>query len=293
MTSYIGVSNAKKTLIDIYVGVSNSPKEVLRAYVGVSNSPKIVYQKDWWSAQGAIAASNVLAAFNFKGAASETAALKDLTGHGNNLSKSGATWSTANGFNLSPTKYLDNSSLRSNSRSIIMKISSGGHGGGALPLGSCGGLGLWLSTPFCTQSFWYEVSGLPGVTHQNGLSVEYRGGAGNLPMNYVRIGSSFYGGHVLGFTYSGETLYANGSAISLNNASYNREPYWMHGNWTGFICSQVPRLAGGYNDGSGSGWSSLSNVTFAGSFNVEYLAVYSTNLTAALHSVIASDLNNM
>lgn len=286
MGSYVGVGNSPKELTGIYAGVSNSPKDVIRAYAGVAGSPKIVFEKNWWTAGGSIAESNILGAFNFKGAASEAAALKDQSGHANNLSKSGATWNSS-GFSCSPTNYLDNGTLRSNGRSIVMKISGGSHGGGALPMGSCGGIGLWLSTPFCTQSFWYEVSGRIGVTHENGLSVEYSGG-GDLPMNKVRIGGSFYGGHVLGFTYSGEALYANGSAISLSVASYS-----SHGNWTGFICSQVPRLVGGYNDGSGSGWASLSNVYFAGSFTVEYLAVYSIALSAAQHSTIAATLNNM
>lgn len=288
--TYVGVSSKARQVKNIYVGVSSVARKVKKVYAGVGGKARLVYAADWFTNSGSIATSNVLGAYNFKNATSATTALNDLSGHGNTLTNSSAVWSSS-GYQCSAYKYLDNSTVRSNSKTIIMKITSGDSGGGALPLGSCGGLGLWLSTPFCTQSFWYEVSGTLGVTHENGLSVEYSGG-GTLPMNYVRIASAFYGGHVLGFTYSGEALYANGSAISLSVASYSNQ-YGSHGNWTGYICSQVPRLVGGYNDGSGSGWASLSNVTFAGSFIVQYLAVYSIALTAAQQSQIATILNSM
>jgi hypothetical protein len=178
-----------------------------------------------------------MAVYQFKNAKTESDALKDMSGNGYSLSKSeNASWSSS-GFSLNNNNYLNNNTLKSNSASIVMKISSGSAKYACI-LGSCGGRGLWLSTPFLTQSFAYHYSGTFGVTNENGLSTAYE--YGTLALNKVRIASSFYASGVIGYTYSGNDAYKDGSAISLSNAAYDGYT------WSGFIADTVPRLVGGY-----------------------------------------------
>lgn len=242
----------------------------------------------FWMASG-ISYSDVLAAYQFKGVNTQSEAISDLSGHGRTLSNTGCTWSTGNGFYVPMNSYLDHSTLRSSGsiKSIVMKISGAGFGGGATPLsGNWGGIGIWLSTPFCTQSYWYEVSGRFGVTHGNGSSVN---NGGSLARTSVETDGAITSG-VIGFTLSGEVAYLNGSAISKSIAT---DPHNNHGEWSAYICQVVPRLVGGYNDGSGSGWASLSHVTFGGYFYVQYMAIYSKNLSASEHAGVASLMNSM
>ncbi len=106
--TYVGVGGKARQVKNIYVGVNGKARKVKKAYVGVSGKARLVYSSDWWCPTG-VAASNVLAAYRFKGAASESAATTDLTGHGYTLSKGGnggsPSWSAANGF------YITNTSI--------------------------------------------------------------------------------------------------------------------------------------------------------------------------------------
>ena len=225
-----------------------------------------------------------LGAYRFKGAINTAAdALKDLTGHNNNLSNSGCSWSASNGFYVPMQSYLDQASLRSSGsiQTVVMKISGASHNNAALPLtGNWGGVGVWLSTPFTTGNFWYEQSLTLGVTHGNGLSVNYQTDYthGTLPRTSVQTAGSFYSSGVIGFTLSSESVYVNGSGIGKSIATYS-----SHGEWSGYIAAVVPRLVGGYNDGSGSGWASLSNHSFGGAFSIHAMAIYSKALSASEH----------
>ena len=103
--TFAGVSGTARIVRKVYVGVSGTARTVKKIYAGVSGVARLVYFSDWWTANGTIAASNVLAAYKFKGASSASAARTDLTGHGYTLS--GGTWDATNGFSGS----LTNSSL--------------------------------------------------------------------------------------------------------------------------------------------------------------------------------------
>ena len=237
----------------------------------------------WWLADG-MSEGNCLAAWQFKNRYTQADATKDMTGHGYALTNSGCAWSSS-GFNTSCIShgsnggcYLDNASLRSNGKTIIWKIVGASHSGYAAPLGTIGSVGIWTSTPFMTQSYWLEVSGQIGKTHQNGHSAD-------IGADKVKIGG-WQGDGVFGFTLSGEALYKNGNAISLSNASYPG-----HGNWTAFICSSVPRLVSGYvnvtaNTRNTGAWNYLGSYGFHGAFTIQALAVYSINLTQAQHQAI-------
>lgn len=240
--------------------------------------------------------SDVLAVYQFKGAATEALSLKDLSGHGRDISNYNAEWSASNGFKCTPWRYVTHG-IRSDAKSIVLRISGASTGNGALPLCSIGGRSLWLSTPFLTQAFNYIHSGTFGVTQDgNGLSVDYSSGGvtGDLPRNHVRIAGSTYTSGVFGFSYSTGvgTAYRNGSEISLSNAKYNGN------NWTGYISTSVTRMCGGNEDDTANGsdsskWDYLGKQNFAGSFNVLYLAVYNISLSAGQHAAIATLMNDM
>ena len=100
--TFVGVGGKAKQVKNIYVGVSGKARKVKKAYVGVSGKARLVYSSDFWLPTG-VAASNCLAAYRFKGAASESAALTDLTGHGYTLTKNGPSWSSSTGFWIDPS----------------------------------------------------------------------------------------------------------------------------------------------------------------------------------------------
>lgn len=99
--TYIGVGGKARRVKSIYVGVNGVARRVKRVYIGVNNVAKLVYFTDWYTANGTIALSNVLAAYKFKGASSASEARTDLTGHGYTLS--GGSWDASNGMSGSLT----------------------------------------------------------------------------------------------------------------------------------------------------------------------------------------------
>lgn len=108
---YMGVSGVARKVKKFYVGVSGTARTVKKAYVGVNGVARLFYTSDFWL-PGGLAASACLAAYQFKGAASEAAALTDLSGHGYTLTKSNSpTWTSANGFYFGSGAYLGNATL--------------------------------------------------------------------------------------------------------------------------------------------------------------------------------------
>ena len=110
---YMGVSGVARKVKKFYVGVSGTARTVKKAYVGVNGVARLFYTSDFWL-PGGLAASACLAAYQFKGAASEAAARKNLaeTGPTYDLVKSGSpTWESASGYYLGSLDYLGNSAL--------------------------------------------------------------------------------------------------------------------------------------------------------------------------------------
>lgn len=285
MSSYIGVSNAPKTITDAYIGVNNAPKEVVRAYIGVNNVPKLVYEKDWWTLEGTISDSSILGAYNFKGASSASNALTDLSGHGKTMTNSGCSWSADNGFYVSNSNYLDQSSLRSsgNIKSIVMKI-SGVWGGNFMALtGNWGSpnIGVWLKTIFETALFWTHVQDT-GVSHANGNDEQTFGAAA------LRLANGELGDGVYGLTNTGTgVLYHNGSSVSMRNATATSGA--NQGPWTRFRAADIPRLVGGYGDMTDS---SGNPVAMNGHFYISHLALYSIYLVSSQHYVLSAKLSD-
>ena len=247
----------------------------------------------WWLING-VTNANVIAAYKFKKRNSQSDALKDLTGHGNTLTNNGCSWASGSGFTVSmenrnsvTAHYLDNSTVRSNCNSIVMKIASVSRTF-ALPLtgGWNGNLAVWLNTPFATQSFWYDNSGSAGITHGNGMNASMRED-GTLARTSVQLATtgSYGSGGTIGFTKNGEVLYLNAVASSKAVASYVHPQGGDHGEWTAFWSAGIPRLVGGnppqYNDSAS--YNSAAHWIFAGSFSILAMACYNVNLSAYQH----------
>lgn len=166
MTSYIGVSDARKDVKDIYIGVNNVPKEVVRAYIGVNNVPKIVFEKDWWTIGGAVSYNNILAAYQFKNASSKSTAMTDLTGHGYNLSGSNVSWD-ANGIY---SGYVTQGSLPSAGISTQV-LYIGSYSMSSNDTVQSNDLLTWMKFPYLTTNcrFGYTSHGSQsGTVHHNG-----------------------------------------------------------------------------------------------------------------------------
>ena len=236
----------------------------------------------WWILDG-MSPSDVLAAYTFTNRNSASDALKDLTGHGYNLSNSNAGWSSANGFGMSVSedKYLDNWSLRNAGiASIVMKITGGWYYAGTPLTGGWGGASVWLNMPFEVQSFWPYHYGF-GIAHSNGLSIDYESqyATGTLARENTRINGSSPTSGVIGFTNSGwGSLYLNGSGVSLSNAYGSGAAY--SGPWTRYYAADIPRLIGGTG-------TQAQGCTIQGSFTVRGMAVYKKSLSASEHSAIS------
>ena len=302
--TYVGVNGTARKVFRTYIGVSNTARKVKKVYAGDSNNvARLVFSDGWYTANGAIAESYILGAYNFAGAASDNEALTNLVNASMYKLVNNGCSRNANGFliNIGSNQHLNNDTLQAAGiKSVVLKISSCS-ASAALPLckvGSGNGPAVWMRTPFNTQSFTYRQHNRIGVTHENGLSVDYVNppyATGDKPRSYVRIGSTTYSDGVIGFSMdsyaSGEKLYRNGIEISLANATWtDNRP------WTGSICIKVPRLIGGYFDKNANGsnpdrWDYLGKHSFAGSFRVENAAFYSKKLSQAEHAAIAAALN--
>lgn len=138
---YVGVSGKAREVSGFWVGVSGVARKVVRGWVGVGGKARLFYESDFWTA-GGISTANCLAAYQFKGASSETQALKDLTGHGYTLTKGSETpgignypgpntptWAKASGFTFVPAwygkaGYLNNSTLNGKDiKSVVVRYS--------------------------------------------------------------------------------------------------------------------------------------------------------------------------
>ena len=278
------VSGNRKQVSGIYTKVSGSRKKIIKGYTKVNGALKLVYLTDFWRIDG-LAASHCIGAFKFKGAASASEALKDLSGHGNTLSNSGCSWDSS-GFSVPAGGYLDNGTIKGSCRSIVAKIASS-WAGNLCPLsGGWGGINVWLGTPFCTKSFAYVYAGI-GVGHGNGLSTLY---GGSLPMSYVTIGSGSTNG-AIGFTLGGEVLYRDGSVVSRVVAHH--DSYGSDTQWTGFIAANLPRLIGGRAHGSTQGrWDDEGNLSpYVGNFKITAFAAYDVDLSQAQHQAVVHNLS--
>ena len=299
--TYVGVNGTARKVHKVFVGVSGVARKVKKIYAGVNGVAQLVYTDGWYTANGSISESNVLAAYNFKNAQSDNEALTNIVDNSKYKldNNSGDRNSTGFLIDIGSNKHLNNNSLQSAGiKSVVLKISScsASYSMPLCKIADAPGPSVWINTPFCVQSFAYRYSNKFGISHEHGLSVDYVNppyAIGTLPMNRVRIGGSINSDGVIGFSMdsanNNEALYRNGTEISLSNAKYGSY------NWTGFISEGVPRLIGGYfSPGSDNGrWDWVGKHSYSGSFRVQYAAFYKVKLTQAQHNTIATMLNAM
>lgn len=269
--TYVGVSSKARQVSGIYVGVSGKARKVTKVYVGVSGKARLVFSADFWTA-GGVAAANCLAAYQCKGAASATAALTDLTGHGYTLTKhGGATWASATGYTMDNWGSLQNASLDGKEiKSIVVRF-------GNLPTTEKTTYPLALPGGASNNIFLYariyDRGFFNGASRDNVntnfparvYAYTYYETAGTTPRYKFKcyIGEKKLGATgVLGF--SGGTLYSNGTAQTTTNHITDTES------------TQQP-ISGSnrYTLGYGHGISILA------------AAYYSVALTAAQHKAVA------
>lgn len=219
---YVGVNSVARKVKKYYVGVSGVARKVKKAYIGVNGVARQYYSSDWWTPSG-VSLTNVIAAYQFKGASSETVSRNDLSGHGKTLTLSGTgSWSSS-GYYLNGG-YLYNTSMYnlSDVKSIVIRYS-----------------GLNTTTTFIPLSEMYMPANTSGTKPNlyahaswsrfyNGawLSTSYNApaaivGWSNDMLYYYLANSSLPATGTVG--YSGGTFYSNGSSIGGTYKSENAE----------------------------------------------------------------------
>lgn len=272
--AYIGVSDKARNITNIYIGISDKARKVKRAYIGVNGVARLFFESDWWTA-GGISSANCLAAYQFKGASSETVARTDLTGHGYTLTKWSSTsgklapsWSKANGFyigatasdyGINPTLY--NTTLNGKAiKSIVIRYdgfsasSLDGHSIVLAP-GSDGYAGLWIDGG-PRSSNWPGTSS--GRTNNPVIRKNKR--------TILWASTTAAASGTIGMTAK-SAIYKNGTAMTLTEVTENTSTGYFPITAPGDKYTiWLPRLA---------------------NFKVYAAAFYSVNLTAAQHKAVA------
>lgn len=219
----------------------------------------------WW------VSSSCLAAYRFKGAASQSDAVHDMSGNGYDLTVNGsAPWSASRGFNLSgSSRYLTNTTLNNRTiRTIIIRYSDLDADNGQTsitmshPNTSAGLLGRSHFRCFYNGSWTnYGSAGASFLSNTSGTS----------PLTYRESSSTTPTSGILGASSS--VLYLNGSSWGSNGRSRGHDDGISNvGGW-----SSGSITVGGTETGSG--------------FYAITAAFYSTVLTAAEHALIAANMS--
>lgn len=273
--TYIGVSGKAREVSGFWVGVSGVARKVVRGWVGVGGKARLFYESDFWTA-GGISTANCLAAYQFKGASSETVARTDLTGHGHTLTKWSSTsgklapsWSKANGFyigatasdyGINPTLY--NTTLNGKAiKSIVIRYdgfsasSLDGHSIVLAP-GSDGYAGLWIDGG-PRSSNW------PGTSSGRTNNPVIRKNTSTILWASTTAAAS----GTIGMTAK-SAIYKNGTAMTLTEVTENTSTGYFPITAPGDRYTiWLPRLA---------------------NFKVYAAAFYSVNLTAAQHKAVSN-----
>ncbi|MBQ6503092.1 MAG: hypothetical protein IJI57_04165 [Flexilinea sp.] len=273
--TYVGVSGVARQVKNIYVGVSGVARKVKKAYVGVNGVARLVYSSDFWLPTG-VASSNCLAAYQFKGAASETEALSDRSGHGYTLTKNNVAsgWSAASGYavkysNVNLGWSLNNDTLNAQSINTIIVRFSGGPTSGTCNLAWPGGSSYnrYLSSVLDLDGF-ASGEGRDIITSNNPVLIYSWDGnwADGGYRFYYRSGTAVGASGVVGFSDS--TFYINGNAATTTSA---------RSNWDEWATGQLDRKT----------LAKDSYVTLIAA------AFYSVSLTAAQHKEVCTAMNQL
>ena len=263
--TFVGISGKARQVKNIYVGVSGKARKIKKAYVGVGGKARLVYSDMWWIPSAGFATSNCIAAYRFKGAASQAAALTDLTGHGYTLrNNGGASWSSANGFYITNgVSYAYNVALTSDNlnRQNVQ----------AMVICYSGGTGWWGDVGG-TSKVAFIASNAGG----RGDGDQWDGYSG--PTNHPAIKKS--SGHVLLATAdppasgtlgmnTASAIYSNGVAMTVQDKATEGQ-FWF------------PR------DGVWTLWFHQHN-----GFKLHAMAFYSVALSAVQHKDVSQMMRNL
>ena len=287
--TYIGVSSKARQVSDIYIGVSSKARKVTKVYAGVSGKARLVFSADFWTA-GGVAAANCLAAYRFKGAASEIAALKKVnSGTAYNLTKVGeeATWTSAKGFHIPAYGGLNNATLlKKDILSIVARFSGAttSTNYASVVSGGFSYRALFLRTPYATQSFARRYTDALGGQYAD---TQYTGST----MKSIRSSTDTSTSGVVGITFSdtGITLYKDGTKLSVsvpsftdtNGTVYNTSagPHSGRYKLIGMDAKQeIPETGTTYDYPEKWRWAG---------YYIQAIAFYNVALTAAQHKAVA------
>ena len=186
---------------------------------------KLPYDK-WYLADG-LNEGNVLAAYGFKNASNETAALVNINEYNSYplvKSHSGITWSKSEGFYIPSNQFLNNESLYgSNIVTAIFKFTSIGATNRTIGLhsriinnDSSTGVALMINQAFAIQSFSDVVIPKFGVVIRTGYGQPVHGYNSSIDTQAGVLGATFNNIAV-------PSLYFNGTSISLTPTTYSEE----------------------------------------------------------------------
>lgn len=239
---------------------------------------KLPYDK-WYLADG-LNEGNVLAAYGFKNAANETAALRNINEYNSYplLKPDGVTWSKSDGFYIPSNQFLNNESLYNLSPvSAIFKIDSIGSKTRTIGLhghivngDTSTGIAVFLNQAYAVQSFSGRVLPYFGVWAETGYGQPKYGWNSSIE---TQAG-------VLGVTFNGLNLpaiYLNGIAIAMQRTTADQE-----------ITSSPPvrniKLIGGNPEYYG--------VSASTTFRIKAAVFFNVAISADQHRQIANQMNS-
>lgn len=269
---YVGVSGVARKVKEFYVGVSGVARKVKKAYVGVNGVAREFYSGDFWIPSG-ISSSSVIAAYQFKGATSESMALTNLAKPSvYKLTKQNSpTWTSANGFSMATANsYLSNTNLNAlkTIKTIIVRFA---------------GLPTTSTTLYAVSQIKGRTTGgtdNPLLYARFNMRVDYNGSTSWINSNYPvaitnwsnEVLTYYVGSAKLGTTgvlgYSTAKIYANGTAQTTTKKTAKVDAVLTtETNLSTSYSYSLNRVGGGY--------------LYAAAF-------YSVDLTAAQHKEVAT-----
>ncbi|MBP5781930.1 MAG: hypothetical protein J6W04_00140 [Bacteroidales bacterium] len=222
--TYVGVSSKAQNVNKIYVGVSGKARRVIKAYAGVGNVARLVYTADWWRPPG-VSLANCIAAWQFKKAPSQTAALKDITGHGYKLTlPSTAAWSSTKGIykSSSGNAFIFNSSLGANNilSYIVWFQNWTPDANGSLAINLCGGTKAGRIASFLmgaghvgTNNSWDSSSAWASQP-----AFFYDKNEQDLILAKSNLGAS----NVVGVSVADKAMYKDGALMTVKDVAHDR-----------------------------------------------------------------------
>ena len=244
----------------------------------------------WYLANG-LSESNVIAAFKFISQPDQTTALTTKnTSRTVTLTANGITWQSGSGVTISGTGCMHSSDIYNASDlcSVIAKYSDASSSKVSLiaTLGSNKNRNLFIRTPY-TSLVEGKAHGIAGSgVYYNAISYDPNGTA-DQP---VRASSTSYTSGVIGCTFKSSgipDLYLNGSSVNISTKLTQ-----ITGGVASTYLNNKSNLIGNAPKGNTSNNFAPEAWGDWGSYKLQFIAFYNTELTAAQHLAICNQMNN-